>query len=61
MRATNRGEDIYIHDILMDLFFLGDEGSCDEFIECGHKNRKGDVWRNSRGIPRYALSSQKIR
>ena len=61
MRTTHNGEEVYLHDILMDMNLLGHEGSCNVGkVNCGHK-KEGDVWRDNQGIPRFALSSEKLR
>ena len=45
----------------MDLNFLGHEGQWSINKMSGNRKMQGDVWRDGQGVPKFALSSQKLR
>lgn len=54
LRPTHKGEEIFIHDILFDLHFLGQE-------ETQADGKKKSIRRDRDGIPLNAYSSDKVR
>lgn len=59
LRATHNGEEVYLHDVLMDLNLLGHEG---QWKHTRFSRRdKDDVLRDRDGIPKFAITSQKLR
>lgn len=54
LRPTHKGEEIFIHDILFDMHFIGQE-------QIRENGKKSSILRDKDGIPKQALSSDKVR